>query len=359
MKQATLNFKTILTVVLSSFLMLMCSNDERAITETEEDMTSSAIVQGTQSSASNSSTSGTPSTTDAEGREVIEVQVSVTENKGFNLSSDCDSIPYVVKVTCDYGFPDFGLSGAAGNITAYVAGTVGSDSSIKLYKGDQCSAEVPEESISLCAGSIAANPNLKVPVNGGKTKSDDISLSFSFSVTAEGESRDISQSVSDAIKLNVTKDVSSSVSGTLAPDHSISGALTSTPRWSNCDGNLFDETKAGDATDILKDDGCITLELRLRSDSGMSASVQSSTGSLSCEEVVACKGERACQISRQNGKFIPALELEPGDIHCFLHDQTHGSGFGASDDDDSFTVILKNGDSTSTYTFEVPSESLE
>ena len=285
MKQATLNFKTILTVVLSSFLMLMCSNDERAITETEEDMTSSAIVQGTQSSASNSSTSGTPSTTDAEGREVIEVQVNVTENKGFNLSSDCDSIPYVVKVTCDYGFPDFGLSGSAANITAYVAGTVGSASSIKLYKGDQCSAEVPEESISLCAGSIAAGADLST----NRGPSNGLDLSFSFSVTAEGEKKDISQSVSDAIKLNVTKDVSSSVSGTLAPDHSISGALTATPGFDKCGGS---------STDIAQDDGCITLELRLRSDSGMSASIEN-TGSLDCAEVVACKGERACQISRK------------------------------------------------------------
>jgi hypothetical protein len=343
MKQATLNFKTILTVVLSSFLMLMCSNDERAITETEEDMTSSAIVQGTQSSASNSSTSGTPSTTDAEGREVIEVQVNVTENKGFNLSSDCDSIPYVVKVTCEFGFPDFGLSGSDNDdITAYVAGTVGSDSSIMLYKGDTCSAEVPEESISLCAGSIAAGADLSTSAG----ESDGLDLSFSFSVTAEGEKKDISQSVSEAIKLNVTKDVSSSVSGTLAPDHSISGALTATPGFDKCGKSNADQAS---------DDGCITLELRLRSDSGMSASVKS-PGTLNCEEVVACKGERACQIRRKDGKFIPALELEPGDIHCFLHDQTHGSGFGTSDA--SFEVKLENGESESTYTFTVPLETL-
>jgi hypothetical protein len=350
MKQATLNFKTILTVVLSSFLMLMCSNDERAITETEEDMTSSAIVQGTQSSASNSSKSGTSSTIDAEGREVIEVQVSVTENKGFNLSSDCDSIPYVVKVTCEFGFPEFGLSGAdANNITAYVAGTVGSTSSIMLYTGDQCYAEVPEESISLCAGSLA-NKELTVGDSNNKKLADDIILSFSFSVTAEGEKKDISQSVSDAIKLNVTKDVSSSVSGTLAPDHVISGALTATPGWDKCG------VQSGD--DKSDDDGCITLELRLRSDSGMSASVESA-GSLSCAEVKACKGDRACQISRQDGKFIPALELKPGDIHCFLHDQSIEEVFGGGTADQTFTVKLKNGESKSTYTFEVPSESLE
>jgi hypothetical protein len=179
--------------------------------------------------------------------------------------------------------------------------------------------------------------------------------------------------VSEAIKLNVTKDVSSSVSGTLAPDHKISGALTSTPRWSKCEGNnLFDETKSsGDATDIGQDDGCITLELRLRSDSGMSATIENKNNSdLDCAEVKACKGERACQISRQpdNSKFIPALELKPGDIHCFLHDQNVTGGFAdASEYTLDLTNSLKdeNGNvidatkSKSSYKFKVDASDLE
>jgi hypothetical protein len=99
----------------------------------------------------------------------------------------------------------------------------------------------------------------------------------------------------------------------------------------------------------------------------MSASVESA-GSLSCAEVKACKGDRACQISRQDGKFIPALELKPGDIHCFLHDQNVTGGFAdASEYTLDLTNSLKdeNGNvidatkSKSSYKFKVDASDLE
>jgi len=344
MKQATLNFKTILTVVLSSFLMLMCSNDERAINETEEDVTSSAIIQGSQSSSPGSS-SGT-SSTDAQGREIVEFDISVTENQGLNLTS-CDSIPFIIKLTCAFGFPDYGLSGDDTNIDAFIAGEVGVTSKVKLYSGDTCSAEVLKDSIGICAGSVEdAGSTLSASGKVG----DDLKLDiFKFSVTDQGDARDISSSVNSAILLNVTKDVTvSDVSGTLAPDHVLASSFS----------NIKGDDKCGnteDANDVGLDDGCVALEIRLRSASGATVTNTPTLTGGSCQTIKNCAGTRACQYSVKDGKHIPNIELAPGDIYCYLHDQDHGKRFT---DPHPLSITLENGSSSATFNFDFEDKSL-
>jgi len=202
--------------------VVMCSDERQETIGIEEDNSSSNSLYG--SSGSSQSTTQSAREAEASNREVVETQVSVSEG---SLALSAKAISWVVKVTCDFGFPDYGIDP---NSSAYVVGEAGGDTEIiKLYKNDRCSSQLLELNIdgqACAADSNDADGPCGVidhsahtdSLNGSKQSIDaDSLIKYKFEILKEGKGIDISDSVAQQIQSNIKQESSVSVSGVVAP----------------------------------------------------------------------------------------------------------------------------------------------
>lgn len=325
MKQLLLgNLKGFGLLLLASLLVVMCSDERQApVSSGSEGSTEAVLSQSGSGSSSSASSSSTPQTLDES--QVVTTSVSVSQESLALTSGD---ISWVVKVGCAY----YKLPEYADSNVAYVVGSSGSES-IKLYKGDSCSADLIElqiggQSCAITNGSHSGDCGTIATSKTGEIRdSNDVvdpndTISFSFDIVKAGSASDLSSEIEKKIEANIAKSSTVSVSGLLAPNFEANSkvyvdsndvvkmdiGLKKISAEGTLDVRVCDQGTGGTAGNEDRRGFTNPSQFDLDSKGNM-------TCGEACHKVQGCNSEAACAWAHGEGKKSHAT-LSEGGFYC-------------------------------------------